>query len=143
AGHDGATPVLVTGGRAWRVQDGALAAFDHSAAAPYFWPIAHDVRPARQALGAGGCTDCHAAGAPFLHGAATPAAPFALATAPPSRTHEALGFDAGLIAAWEQAFGGRTAFKVAGVLALLVLGVAILAGCVRVFDRDRRAPDVG
>ena len=35
--------------------DGPLA----EAAAPYTWPMAHDVRPARQALGAKGCTDCH------------------------------------------------------------------------------------
>jgi len=37
-------------------------------ASPYLWPLAHDVRPAAQALGAGGCTDCHAAGSAFLFG---------------------------------------------------------------------------
>jgi formate dehydrogenase gamma subunit len=35
----------------------------------------HDVYPARAALGSGGCTDCHAPGAPFLYAAAL-AAPF-------------------------------------------------------------------
>jgi hypothetical protein len=30
------------------------------------WPFAHDVRPARQALGAGGCTDCHSLGSDFF-----------------------------------------------------------------------------
>lgn len=33
-----------------------------------FWPLAHDVRPAAQSLGVRGCTDCHAAGAPFFFG---------------------------------------------------------------------------
>ncbi|HHE55418.1 MAG TPA: hypothetical protein ENL21_06515 [Caldithrix abyssi] len=34
---------------------------------PYLWPLAHDVRPAAQALGANGCTDCHSLSAPFFN----------------------------------------------------------------------------
>ncbi|MCX7017333.1 MAG: hypothetical protein NTW86_33015 [Candidatus Sumerlaeota bacterium] len=33
---------------------------------PYSWPIAHDVRPAGQSLGARGCQECHAMDAPFF-----------------------------------------------------------------------------
>ena len=38
-----------------------------SIGAPYAWPLAHDVRPAQQALGARGCTECHTNGAPIFH----------------------------------------------------------------------------
>lgn len=42
---------------------------DHEAARPYSWPIAHNVRPATQSLGAEGqCGDCHATDAPFFFG---------------------------------------------------------------------------
>jgi len=40
----------------------------YPAAKPYMWPIAHDVRPAAQALGIRYCTDCHATDAPFFFG---------------------------------------------------------------------------
>ena len=38
------------------------------------YKFSHDVAPARAALGAGGCTDCHRAGSPFLEGAVLDAA---------------------------------------------------------------------
>jgi hypothetical protein len=41
---------------------------DHPAAQPYMWPIAHDVRPAAQALGSRRCEDCHSPDAPFFFG---------------------------------------------------------------------------
>ena len=63
------TPVYISGGKLHKLDDsGALAAEDHAAAEPYLWPIAHDVRPAAQALGIRYCTDCHAADAPFFFG---------------------------------------------------------------------------
>ncbi|NOX90630.1 MAG: hypothetical protein GXO77_16630, partial [Calditrichaeota bacterium] len=35
---------------------------------PYLWQLAHDVRPASQALGAKGCNDCHSPSSPFFFG---------------------------------------------------------------------------
>ena len=35
---------------------------------PYLWSMAHDVRPARQALGSKACQDCHSMKAGFLFG---------------------------------------------------------------------------
>ncbi len=52
-------PVYVAAGKLYRASGGKLVASDHEAAKPYAWPVAHDVRPAAQALGSGGCTDCH------------------------------------------------------------------------------------
>jgi formate dehydrogenase subunit gamma len=35
-------------------------------AGPVLWPLAHEVRPEEQSLGAAGCTECHAEDAPFF-----------------------------------------------------------------------------
>jgi hypothetical protein len=45
---------------------GVLETVADDAAAPLTWPIAHRVRPARQALGVDGCTDCHSGGSKFF-----------------------------------------------------------------------------
>jgi hypothetical protein len=62
--------VYVAGGRLYSLDDsGKLSEQkDHPAAKPYLWPIAHDVRPAAQALGIRYCTDCHGTKAPFFFG---------------------------------------------------------------------------
>ncbi len=60
---------FVAQGKLFRAgQDGKLTASDHKVAEAVSWPLAHDVRPASQALGAATCTDCHAKDAPFYFG---------------------------------------------------------------------------
>jgi formate dehydrogenase subunit gamma len=54
------------GGMKYELADGKLASAPSDAAAPMDYPVAHDVRPTAQALGAGGCTDCHSLASPFL-----------------------------------------------------------------------------
>jgi len=60
--------VYVAGGTLYRLDGSRELAeeVDHPAAAPYMWPIAHDVRPAAQSLGARQCEDCHSPDAPFF-----------------------------------------------------------------------------
>jgi hypothetical protein len=67
-------PVYVSGGKLYRLdirRSAKLSSSEHSAAQPYLWPIAHNVRPAAQALGVRYCTDCHAIDAPFFFGDVT------------------------------------------------------------------------
>lgn len=65
-GGDGAC-VYIANGRLFKADGaGGLTAEDHPAAEPHAWPVGHDVRPAAQALGAGGCRDCHEPNAPFF-----------------------------------------------------------------------------
>lgn len=60
------TPVYASGGRLYRLSDSEqLTSEEHPDAGPYYWPLAHDVRPAAQSLGIRGCKDCHDIGAPF------------------------------------------------------------------------------
>jgi len=64
---DKGEPVYVAGGKLYRVNEaGKVEASEHEAAQPYAWPLAHNVRPAQQSLGAGGCEDCHNPESPFF-----------------------------------------------------------------------------
>ena len=66
---EGAKPVYIAGGKLYSLDDGGkLASADNNMAEPYLWPIAHDVRPAAQSLGARKCEDCHSTGSPFFFG---------------------------------------------------------------------------
>ena len=59
--------VYVSGGKMFQLgRDGKLQAKDHETARPVVWPMAHEVRPARQSLGINGCTDCHRVKSAFL-----------------------------------------------------------------------------
>lgn len=49
-------------------QDGKLQARPHPAASPVSWPLAHNVRPAQQALGKNGCGDCHSSSSEVFFG---------------------------------------------------------------------------
>lgn len=63
-------PVYIAGGGLYYLDDaGKLCQQEnHPAAKPCLWPIAHDVRPAAQALGVRRCEDCHSLEAPFFFG---------------------------------------------------------------------------
>ena len=62
-------PVYICGGKLHRLDNnGNLTAIEHDVARPYLWPIAHDVRPAAQSLGARDCEDCHSTDEPFFFG---------------------------------------------------------------------------
>jgi hypothetical protein len=72
-------PIYASGGHTYS-QSGAgnLLVSNQEIAAPYAWPIAHDVRPKAQALGIRGCDDCHATDAPMFFGNVRIASPFVL-----------------------------------------------------------------
>jgi hypothetical protein len=64
-----AKPVYIAGGKLYSLNDaGRLTSADNETAAPYMWPIAHDIRPAAQSLGVRNCQDCHTTDSPFLFG---------------------------------------------------------------------------
>lgn len=62
-------PFYICGGLMYKLDEkGNLTFSRNKAAEPYLWPIAHDVRPAAQSLGSGGCEDCHTTDSPFFFG---------------------------------------------------------------------------
>ncbi|MFA5238705.1 MAG: hypothetical protein WC476_03215, partial [Phycisphaerae bacterium] len=60
--------VYVAGGKVYSLDSsGKLSEqLNNPAAKPYLWPIAHDVRPRAQSLGAGLCQDCHSTDSGFF-----------------------------------------------------------------------------
>ena len=74
--------VYIGGGKLYSLKirrTAVLVSYEHNAAQPYLWPIAHNVRPAAQSLGVRYCTDCHATDAPFFFGDVTVDSPIAAA----------------------------------------------------------------
>jgi len=122
--------VYVSGGKTFsRGPGGALVASDHAAAEPYFWPIAHNVRPAAQSLGAKYCTDCHAADAPFFFGTVKSAGPLRTDDAVTLVRYEVAGLDPLATRLFGWSFTFRPLLKTIGFLAsALVLAILLAYG---------------
>jgi hypothetical protein len=91
----------------------------------YLWALAHDVRPATQALGVHGCTDCHATDAPLDAGLLTTKGEDRNSV--PLRSMLALrGDEAGERVAWALAFKFRPAFKCFACSCALLIGLILL-----------------
>jgi hypothetical protein len=76
------TPVYVSGGKVYQVSPkGKITDSKHEAAQPFLWPLAHDVRPAGQALGSKSCGDCHAFSTGFNFGKAAVHTPLTFVSA--------------------------------------------------------------
>jgi hypothetical protein len=106
-------------------EDGMLDRRRDTAAGPYLWPIAHDVRPKARSLGIRGCGDCHSAGAPFHFGDVAVASPFA-------RARDAIRpmtqfQDTNRISAW--LFSMSFLFR-PGLKAIIILSFVLIAGVV-------------
>jgi len=123
----GAEPVYVAGGKAYRLAaDDKPEVFEHEAAEPYAWKLAHDVRPARQSLGVGGCFDCHQTGAPIFEARVTAISPVLDDQLKTYAMYELAAFDKFKLDAWNQSFQGRTAFKWLGFASMTIVSLVLL-----------------
>lgn len=61
-------PVFVSNGKMFRIEGGKLKTSETKRGKAYSWSTAHTVRPAKKALGANGCQDCHSVNSPFFSG---------------------------------------------------------------------------
>ena len=138
AADTGAEPVYVGGGKLYRLtSDGELVGADHPAAQPYSWPIAHDVRPATQALGyalgyGDRCTDCHARKSPFFFGEVAAEVPADLGEPETLAMHHFEKLDPTALTIWALTFEFRPLFKVmlftvGGLMAAIVILYAFRA----------------
>jgi hypothetical protein len=137
----GQTAVYVTGGVLYRLgDDGTLVKTrKHPAAAPYMWPIAHNVRPAAQSLGVGQCTVCHSTQAPFFFGQVAVDSPVASVRGATVAQYELERLPAGRTWAFAASFVFRPWFKIVTIgsaaiiaLVLLLYGLKALAVVARV-----------
>jgi len=133
----GGEPVWVENGHMLALDGGKLVdRMDGAGNAPSghhtAWPLAHDVRPASQALGVGGCTDCHGDAAPLYFGHVLPPVDGDAGESPIRSLSDTAtmlqyrGDDAGLARFWALGFTTRPLFKwftvaCLGLVTLLVL----------------------
>ncbi len=142
--------VHIAGGKMFRLEFGAesqsqnfrglpppivLTSTVHPAAALVTWPIAHDVRPAAQAIGAKSCTECHAADSPFYNSmtanAAWPQAQGPVPTVAAQAMFELRGEDPFEIKTWDMAFRTRSWFKLIAISSAAIVAVILLVSACR------------
>jgi hypothetical protein len=132
-------PVYVAGGKLFRLgAEGELVGAEDPAAAPYSWPLAHDVRSAAQSLGEGGCDDCHEPDAGFFYGQVVPGSPSALEPAAARPMYEFQGLEPDVVEVLARTIRFRpgafwAGLAAAGVVALVLIhyGLAALARLTR------------
>jgi hypothetical protein len=88
----------------------------------YRWPLAHDVRPAAQSLGAGGCEDCHGWRTPIFWGQVSLAG-----DGPMWKLHR---YSPVLADVWAIGFRTRPAFKWFGLACAALVALVMLRGVV-------------
>ncbi len=116
-------------------ESGALAADDHPRAEPVAWPIAHNVRPAEYALGAGSgnaaCTVCHGFDAAIVWGEVERASPADLPGPDTTPMYAFQGRDPLVQKAWAMSYLFRPIFKPVGFATAAVIAAMLLAYLVR------------
>lgn len=128
------TAVYISGGKGF-LRDGddkiQLLAADEigDAAKPYAWPMAHNVRPARQSLGIDGCVQCHSESAKFFATQLTPIGALPGQEVDTMPVLELQGLDADRMAQWNGLFQGRSVFKILGIVALGLTILVTLSAC--------------
>lgn len=126
-GEGRAEPVYVAGGWLHRLgPDGELLRQEHPAADLVAWPLAHDVRPAAQSLGAEGCLECHGPDAPLFFGRVAAEGPLALEGQREWALHELMGCDPAYLRLSAQAWRTREWFKLLGFLCAGAIALVLL-----------------
>jgi len=130
---EGREPAYVSGGRLFSIEAGQVVSRRHAAGEPYMWPLAHNVRPARQALGIRGCQDCHAQDSPIIFGNIAVDGPL---TDPNERVSMAEfgGMDVAAARRFASTFAFRPMLKFGAVAACVVIGLVLLWLVMRVLD---------
>lgn len=125
--------VYVTGGKLYRLDAGKLVSSDASSTA-YTWPLAHNVRSAQQSLGARGCADCHADGAPIFDSTVSSAAVIPAASV--ERPMHVLRDDSmSALRAFAATYPMRSLLIVIGYTCAGILALALLKRALRLIER--------
>lgn len=119
--------VYISAGKLFRLnKNGELVAKNHEAASPVAWPLAHQVRPARQALGVNGCTDCHSPGSDFFFGKVRGAGPLKTENVAVRSASSFMDVTKPYHFLFGLSFTVRPAFKVALFICVFVIGSLLL-----------------
>ena len=130
---DGGKYVYICSGKMFELAGDKLQAADNPAADAVTWPMAHDVRPATQALGAdGACTDCHSWSSPMLTTEVVAIGPMKTASGSVKSMHELADLSLIYHRVFGMTFTVRTMFKIflvcmAGVIGAVLCAYGLLA----------------
>ena len=134
--EDGAEYIYVSGGKLFHInRDGQLDADNDVSAAPVTWPLAHEVRPARQSLGVNGCTDCHRLGSAFLFRRAEGSGPLLTRRVKTISANSFMGLDQPYQRLFGLSFAVRPLFK--WVLFFFILIIVSIVALVLLFGVGR------
>ncbi|MDH5384077.1 MAG: cytochrome c3 family protein, partial [Candidatus Aminicenantes bacterium] len=115
--------VYISGGLVFRLDDeGKLSASKHLAAEPVVWPLGHRVRPAQQALGINGCTDCHSEGSSFFFGQIRGSGPLETEKVEKRSAHSFMDLDKPYQKLFGLSFRVRPIFKAVLFVAAVIVG---------------------
>jgi len=138
---DSERAAYIAGGKVYSLSEkGELEIAPSGIAKPYAWPMAHDVRPAGQALGVRSCEDCHAADAPFFFGRIEVDTPVKM----DSSTNfiemiELQGIDRDYMRTFNASFVFRPFLKIVAVAASGLIALVLLAYAVQAITAISRA----
>lgn len=110
-------------------------------AEPYAWPVAHNVRPAAQSLGATGCLECHSENASFFQAEVRPVGLIPDQDTVPFKAHELQNADMLRLSTWNRMFVWRSTFKVIGLIALSLTALVTLSSLTSCIGGLRRRSD--
>jgi len=117
----------ISGGKMFCLDaSGELSVSSHTAAEPVLWPLAHNVRPARQSLGINGCKDCHSAGSDFFFSRIQGTGPLITDTFVTRSNYMFMGLDKLYQKMYGLSFTARPVFKVILFIAGLFIGSILL-----------------
>jgi len=122
-------PAYIAGGMLYTLKDGKLEGIEDEAAKPYLWPIAHNVRPASQALAVRSCQDCHSTDSGFFFGTVLSDSPLGKGRAAKMVDFEKL--DALYTQLFASSFVFRPMLKTILTLTLLLIMLVMLVFAVR------------
>jgi len=134
-------PAFLSGDKMYLLaQDGSLDSDLSAPAAPYAWPVAHNVRPKSQSLGAKGCTECHSSDSAIFFGKVE-ADSTAESDAPVVKAmYQFLGKNPTELRAWGLSYQFRPYFKIVAFAAAgIIAAVLVLYGIRGLLALLRRA----
>ncbi len=107
-------------------EKGKLQKSDHSAAAPVVWPLGHQVRPAQQSLGTGGCIDCHTVNSPFFFNTVKGTGPLITQASASRSASSFMSLDKPYQKIFGLSFSARPVLKFILIIAAVVIALFIL-----------------
>ncbi|MBN2212527.1 MAG: hypothetical protein JW709_14110, partial [Sedimentisphaerales bacterium] len=141
--NPGSTVVYVCGGKVHQLGgQGGLTSSQHAMAQAGSWPIAHNVRPARQAWGAKNCRECHSNDSPFFYAKVPVDSPLVAERSETLPMNYFMDVDPTYISFFATGLAFRPALKVALVIVMIIVALVLLFFALRAIGAILKMVDI-